>query len=91
MGIKVPAQINCDRCGLPEHAHVVIDKVVPSVHAHLQLPSGWGVSSKADSQEVYVLCPQCIAGAVSLMPHVEFPPDPTTDPTIPPPPKVPSK
>jgi hypothetical protein len=47
---------------------MIVTKISPMPSMHARLPHGWTISTKADSQEVIVLCDKCPSSALSVPP-----------------------
>jgi hypothetical protein len=91
MGLNFTATVTCDKCGVQKAAiKIAITKLKPQVDMHLRLPEGWAVSSLPESGELLITCPTCPPTLVTV-PPVAIEADPATDPTIPPPPSMPSR
>lgn len=88
MGLNFPATITCDKCGSPAAVDLEVTSLKPQVAMHLKLPDGWVASSKPESAELLTTCPNCPPVLVSVPPAAvsETFMDPTTDPTLRPPP-----
>lgn len=62
----------CDRCTTQTTVDVVVAKLNPSVSMHISVPEGWACNTKADSLELYLLCPACV-NRESLLPTIPKP------------------
>jgi len=83
MGLALPASVECDKCGEKATMSVALAKLKPHPEMYLRLPAGWAVSSRPESGELLITCPNCPPTLVTVQPP---PNDPATVPTEPPPP-----
>lgn len=96
MGLNYSATVTCDKCGVKKTtAKMTVTKLKPTAEMHLNLPEGWGVTSLMESGDMFINCPTCPPTLVSIPPvpssvviadNDDVHEDPTTDPTLRPPP-----
>jgi hypothetical protein len=91
VGVDLSAAVVCDKCGKKAIIRVVLTKLRPQAEMHLRLPTGWGASSLEDSGDLFINCPTCPAPLVTEPPPPVSWDDEAFDPTLPPPPKEPSR
>ncbi len=66
MGVRFPANVECDGCGATEDVWMVVTKLTPSVAMHLAVSNGWSVRTKEFSGELFVLCRSCVPSKLAL-------------------------
>jgi hypothetical protein len=89
VGVDFPASVTCDKCGVKKSSvKVVVTKLKPQVEMHFKMPNGWNIVSLPESGEMLTTCPSCPPTLVSIPPvnPADVGEDPTTDPTLRPPP-----